>query len=100
MRQKNWWQERENPRHRYRCPICGWANDPNVYSMKKFRGRWCHTICLDKALYFFLSRFDFRLGYNLRPVFCKRKQRTRKELSDEEIKILFDFLEKPLIIDK
>ena len=58
---------------RFKCPICGVANDPNMYAMKKVGGRWYHTICLDKAIWFFLDRFDFRLGENLKMISCKEK---------------------------
>ena len=69
--------DRDREKHRYMCPICSWANDPKVYSMEKLGGRWYHTICLEKALWYFLSRFDFKLGKNLKFAYCKRRKKWR-----------------------
>lgn len=86
--------EWENPRNRYLCPLCGWANDPNVYAMKKVGKRYYHEICLRKALRFFLNRYDFKLSYKgLHPVFCKKKVRKETVLSDEELYDLFKMMD-------
>ena len=69
----NWLDDRDRERHRYMCPICGWANDPLVYSMKKFNGKWYHTICLEKALYYFMERYEFKLGEHLKFLSCEKK---------------------------
>jgi hypothetical protein len=64
------------------CPICLVANDPEVYAMEKHGKKWYHCICLQKALWFFLSKYDFRLDEHLQPIFCKKK-RKEKEVDKE-----------------
>jgi hypothetical protein len=77
---------------RYLCPICQVANDPDVYAMEKHGKRWYHNICLQKALWFFMRNYDFKLDEHLRPIYCKRKKRIKIELDPERTKELFNFI--------
>jgi len=85
--------EEERERHRYLCPICGWANDPKVYAMEKLGKRWYHWICLQKASFFFLKHFDFKLGKNLKPVYCKRREKKKQEIDYSNIHLFFSLVE-------
>jgi hypothetical protein len=42
--------------------------------MKQLGKRWYHTICLDRAVLYFIHHFDFRLDQNLQIVEIKEKK--------------------------
>lgn len=67
---------------RYRCSICLTANDPDVFSMRKIKGKWYHTICLDHALYYLIDNFEFRLNEKLDFVGCKPKPKVTQKVTE------------------
>jgi len=90
-----WWEDAENPVHRRKCPLCGYANDPEVYAMIKRGKKWYHEICLRIALSYFLKHYDFKVSYKkLKPIYCVKKSKQKlTNLSDEETQELFRWLE-------
>ena len=58
----------------YLCSICGCANDPLYYAMRKIGKRYFHLICIDRVAMHAVMNFEIKMDEKLRIIKFERKE--------------------------